>query len=91
VRDDKLTDTKKSGGASVRLAVAVAWWPPPVPVTVSANEPSGEDALVVTVRVDVPPPGSKLGENAAVAPVGRPPTASATGDVNSGFAVTTTV
>src|SRR5258706_358521 len=49
-------------------------FPPPVPVIVTVYVPTGVDALVVIVAVELPDPGAaiELGLNDAVAPVGRP-------------------
>src|ERR1700683_5392604 len=45
---------------------------PLVPVTVRVEEAIGVDVVVVTVNVEPPDVDTVVGENAAVAPVGRP-------------------
>src|SRR5216684_2432291 len=71
------SEIEKSGvDAAVTVSVMVAVWvvPPPDPVTVTVYVPTGVDALVVIVAVELPDPGAamELGLNDALAPVGRP-------------------
>src|SRR6266487_1559682 len=76
--DSPLIDNSPPPVPTVRLVPAVCVTPAAVPVTVSAEVPSGVPAAVVTVSVELPPAGTGLGLKAAVAPLGRPDALSVT-------------
>ncbi len=82
----------KSGGP-VTFSVTVAVWTsePLVPVIVSVGLPVGVLLVVVTVSVEDPDPLTDVGENDAVAPLGRPLALRLTVPVNPFSAPTLTV
>jgi hypothetical protein len=67
-------EKSKVGGGAFTVNVKVVVWDrePATPVTVIVDVPVGVDAEVVSVTVDEQVGLHEAGENAAVAPVGRP-------------------
>jgi hypothetical protein len=68
------SEKSKSGAFTVNVNVVVSDREPAAPVTVIVDDPAGVDAEVVRVNVDEHAVLHDPGENAAVAPVGRPET-----------------
>ena len=68
------TEKSNEGGGALTVNVKVVVWvrEPAVPVTVIVEDPVGVDADVVRLNVDEHVGLHDPGENAAVAPVGRP-------------------
>ena len=68
------SEKSKDGGGAFTVNVKVVVWDrdPAMPVTVIVDDPVGVDAEVVRVNVDEHVGLQDPGENAAVAPVGRP-------------------
>jgi hypothetical protein len=73
--------------------VTVVLWVsvPLVPLIVSVYVPAGVEALVDTVKVELPEPATDVGLNVGVAPVGRPLALNATLPVNPAIADTLVV
>src|ERR1017187_8796566 len=65
---------KLGAAVTVRVTVVFCWIPPPLPVTVMGQVPSGVLPPTVKVTVELPAPGAGIvcGLKLAMVPLGRP-------------------
>src|SRR5215471_577984 len=88
-----LADAVAQGAAAMTCRLVLALWLrlPLVPIMVIGKVPTGVDAEVETVRVELPEPVTDAGVNLAVTPAGRLPVLSATALLKPLIAPTLTV